>query len=66
MYQFQAKDLEIKPYSSYLGNVLKHFAINNMKKIGLKGNVHDSSVDYNIIDINDILDIHKYLMKITS
>ena len=34
-----------------------------MKKTGLYGYVHDFSVDYNITDVDDILDIHKYLMK---
>ena len=28
----------------------------------LKGNVYDFSVDYNVIDKSDILNIHKYLM----
>ena len=35
-----------------------------MKKTGLKGVVKFFSVDFNPID-NDILDIHKYLMKRT-
>ena len=33
------------------------------KKTGLKGIVNFFSVDFNLIDTNDILDIHKYLMK---
>ena len=36
-----------------------------MKKTGLKGVVKFFSVDDNAIDINDILDIHGYLMKET-
>ena len=36
-----------------------------MTKMGLKGVVKFFSVDFNPIDTNDILDIHKYLMKIT-
>ena len=36
-----------------------------MKKIGLKGVVKFFSIGFNAIDINDILDIHKYLMKRT-
>ena len=35
------------------------------KKTGLKGTVKVFSVDTNDIDTNDILDIHKYLMKNT-
>ena len=34
-----------------------------MKKAGLKGAVKFSSVDFNPIDTNDIVDIHKYLIK---
>ena len=33
------------------------------KKTGLNGYVHDFSVDYDPIAVDDILDIHKYLMK---
>ena len=33
-----------------------------MKKTGLKGIVNFYSVDFNPIDTNNILDIHKYLM----
>ena len=48
-----------------LGNISINFTVNTMKKTGLKRHVHTFSVDYNIIGTNDILDIHKYLMKIT-
>ena len=34
-----------------------------MKKIGFNGYIYDFSVDYNDTDIDDIKDIHKYLMK---
>ena len=34
-----------------------------MKRTGLYGYVYDFSVDYDAIDIDDIVDIHKYLMK---
>ena len=30
---------------------------------GLNGYVYDISVDYDAIGVDDILDIHKYLMK---
>ena len=33
------------------------------KKAGLNGYVYDFSVDYNIIDLIDIINILKYLMK---
>ena len=62
MNQFKAKDSEIKPYLLYVGNISKNFTIDNMRKIGLKGSVTVSSVDY-IINTSDILDIHRYLIK---
>ena len=34
-----------------------------MKKIGFYGYVCDSIVDYDVIAVDDILDIHKYLIK---
>ena len=34
-----------------------------MKKTGLNRYVCDFSVDYDAIAVDDILDIHKYLMK---
>ena len=33
------------------------------KKTGLNGYVYEFSVDYNIIDTSNIIDIHEYLMK---
>ena len=36
-----------------------------MKKTGLNGYVYDFSVDYDAIAVDDILDIHNYLMKKT-
>ena len=46
-----------------LGNISKDFCVDTMKKIGLHGYVYDFGVDYNAIVVDDILDIHKYLMK---
>ena len=34
-----------------------------MKKIGFNGSVYDFNVDYDYIAVDDVLDIHKYLMK---
>ena len=34
-----------------------------MKNTGLNGHVYDFSVNYDAIAVDDILDIHKYLMK---
>ena len=63
MHQFKAKDSEIKRYPLNLGNISKDFPVRNLKKTGLNGYVYDFSVDFNGIVLNDILDIHKYLMK---
>ena len=38
-------------------------ATNNALRKGLNGHVYDFSVDYNIIDNSNIVNIHKYLMK---
>ena len=63
IYQFKAKDPEIKDYALCLGYISNEFTINNMKKAGLKGVVKFFSVDFNAIDTDNILYIHKYLMK---
>ena len=64
IYQFKAKNSEIKDYAMYLGNFSKDFTSNNMKKkTVLKRFVNFFSVDFNPIDTNNILDIHKYFMK---
>ena len=65
MYKFKAKDSETKPYPLCLGNISKDITINSMKKTGLNGSVQAFSVDYNAIDTNNILDIHRFLMKQT-
>ena len=62
--KFKAKDSEIVPTPLFLGNISKEFPVDNMKKTGFCGYVYNFSVDYDAIAINDILDIHKYLMKI--
>ena len=53
------KTHEIKDYALCLGNISKD------EKTGLKGVPKLFSVDFNPIDSNDILDIHKYFMKRT-
>ena len=63
IHKFTANDFEIVPKNLCLGNVSKDFSASNMKKTGLTGHIYDFSVDYDSIDVDDILDIHKYLMK---
>ena len=41
----------------------KDWSVDNMKDTGFNGYVYDFSVDYNANDVNDIKDIHKYLIK---
>ena len=63
IYTFNTKDSEIVATRLYLGNILKDWAVDNMKKTGLNGYVYDFSADYNVVTADDILDIHNYLMK---
>ena len=61
--KFKAKDSEIVPSPLCLGNISKDWSVDNMKKTGFTGYVYDFSVDYNVSDVDDIKDIHQYLMK---
>ena len=61
--KFKAKDSEIVETPLCLGNISKDFSEDNMKKTRLYGYVYDFSLDYDPIAVDDILDIHKYLMK---
>ena len=45
-----------------LGNISKNFSTDNMEKTGLYGYAYDFSIDYDSIDVDNILDIHKCLM----
>ena len=60
IYKFKAKDSEIVATSWCLGNILKDWSVDNMKK---NRYVYDFSVYYDATDVDDILDIHKFLMK---
>ena len=61
--KFKTKDSIIVPNNLWLGNVSKDFSASNMTKSGFNGYIYDFSVDYNSIDVNNIKDIRKYLMK---
>ena len=61
--RFKAKDSKIVASPLCLGNISKDWSTDNMKKTGLTGYVYDFGVDYNAITINDIKDIHIYLIK---
>ena len=61
--KFKAKDSEILEYLLCLGNISKDWLQDIMKKTGFDGYIYDFSADYNAIAVDDIKDIHKYLMK---
>ena len=63
IHKFKAKDCETVVTPLCLGNISKDFSVDNIKKTGLNGYVYDFSVNYDVISADDILDIHKYLMK---
>ena len=63
IYKFKAKDSEIVATPLCLGNISKDWSVDNMKKTEFNGYVYDFSVDYSAIAIDDIKDMHKYLMK---
>ena len=64
--KFKAKDSEIVPRPLCLGNISKDCSVDNMKKTGSTGYVYDFSAAYNSISVDDMKDIHKYLMKKNS
>ena len=61
--KFKAKDSNITATPLYLGNISKDWSVDNMKDTGSNGYVYDFSVDYHAIAVDDIKNIHKYLMK---
>ena len=63
IYKFKAKDSEIVASPLCLGNISKDWSADNMTQTGFNGYVYDFSVDYDPTDVDDIKDIHKYLME---
>ena len=61
--KFKAKDSNIIATPLCLGNISKDWSVDNMKRTGFTGYVYDFSVDYEAIAVDDIKNIHKYLMK---
>ena len=64
MYQFKAKDSEIKNIPCFY-EIFRRTSqlITWKKKTELNGYVSEFSVDYDIIDTSNIINIHKYLIK---
>ena len=61
--KFKAKDSKIVASPLCLGNISKDWSTDNMRKSSFTGYVYDFSVGYDAIGVDDIKDIHKYLMK---
>ena len=61
--KFKAKNSEIVATPLCVGNISKDWSADNMKKAGFNSYVYDFSVDFDASDVDDIVDIHKYLMK---
>ena len=62
IYKCKAKGSEIVATPLCLGNISKDWSVDNMKKTSFNGYVYDFSIDYNVTDVDDIKDIHRYLM----
>ena len=63
IFKFKSKNTENLTHPLCLGNISKDWSVDNMKKTGLNGYVYDFSAHYDAIAVDDILDIHKYLIK---
>ena len=61
--KFKAKDSEINAIPLCLENISRDFSVDNMKKTWLNGYLYDFNVDYVVIAVDDVLNIHEYLMK---
>ena len=61
--RFKAKDFTTVPNNLCLGNISKDLLASNRKKTGFNGYIYDFSIDYDSTDVDNIKDIHKYLMK---
>ena len=63
IYKFKAKDSKIVPSPLCLRNISKDWSVDKMKRTGFTGYAYDFSVDYNASAVDNIKDIHKYLME---
>ena len=63
IYKFKARDSEIVVGPICLGSISKDWSVDNIKKTEFNGYIYDFSVDYTAISVDDIRDIHKYLME---
>ena len=63
IYKFKSKGLEVVASPLCRGKMSKDWSADNMRKTGFTVYVSDFSVDYDSIDVDDVKDIDKYLMK---
>ena len=63
IYKFKAKDSETLVGPIRLGNIWKDWSVDNVKKTRFTGYVYDFSVDFDAISVDNIKNIHKYLME---
>ena len=63
-YKFKEKYSKIVATPLFLGNILKDWSVDDMrKKTMFNGYVNDFRVDYDATDVDDIVGIYKYLLK---
>ena len=60
---FKAQGSELIDYPVHLGNISKYFPVDNMKQTRVNGYFYDFFVDYESIDVDDFLDVHRYFIK---
>ena len=64
IYKFKANNGSFNfPTQFCLGSISDKFSCAEAEEVSLRGNVYDFSTDYGNIEVGDILNIHKYLMK---
>ena len=63
VYKFKANDSEIVASPSCLGNISKDWSTDNLKRTGFTGYLYDFRVNYDAVAVDDIKNIHKYLME---
>ena len=61
--KFKVKDSAIVASPLCLGNISKDWTTDNLKKTGFTGYVYNFSADFSAVTVDDIKDIHKYLIK---
>ena len=63
IFKLKAKDSEIVASPLCLGNISKNWLADYMRKTGFYRYIYDFSADYDAVAVDDIKDIHRYLMK---